>query len=158
MRSRKQSNLGRNKANKENRKKNDDILYFQNVCGIFRREKNGYGRTYIKLEFIIDLVIKNDIKAYLLQEYHDEGNGKTEIKGYTISWHKTAKQEERKEESQSSYHPTMQRQRHGKAQAVLSQSQPQKVNSKEDSLVFSSNSHTSTMQAKSSKANTSAYP
>ena len=32
-------------------------------------------------------MIENDIKAYLIQEYHDEGNGKTEIKGYTIFWH-----------------------------------------------------------------------
>ena len=79
--------LGRKKLNKEKRKKDDDVLYSQNVCGIFRRGKNGYGCSYIKLEHIVDLMIENDIKTYLIQEYHDEGNGKAEIKGYTIFWH-----------------------------------------------------------------------
>ena len=64
--------------------KKDDVLYSQNICSIFGREKNGSGYTFIKLDYMVDMMIRKGVDAYMIQEYHHEGNGKTCIKGHTI--------------------------------------------------------------------------
>ena len=78
---------GRRPRNGE-RAKRFDIVYSQNVHGIFERTNGSSKRSYAKLEFAVKKMQDNRINVYLMQETWDENDWiKEREDGYTVFHH-----------------------------------------------------------------------
>ena len=98
-RSQKRAKGRKPKSGKAHREEAD--IYSQNIHGLFESKKDEQGkpikgeRTYIKLEYLVNKMRRDNIDVYLLQETWDEGDWTKIVDGYTIFHHNNMEKKSR---------------------------------------------------------------